>query len=137
MTSDPGVEPKGYELLWAKAVKVAVNSSQHTPVIPASCRSSCRVELVVEIEDQGPELAKLGALERLGEEVTDRVLGGTIFYRNLLLLDAVGDEEAAHVNVLRPLRAGELAVPLHQNGTLIILEDDVLGNLAPLSFQET
>ena len=126
MTSDPGAEPKGYEhfwakvvllgksgTFWAKAVSGNAHNSQHTPVIPTSCGSSYRLELVVEIEDQGPKLAELGALKRLGEEITDHVLGGAIFYRNLLFLDAVGDEEVAHIDVLCPLRTGELAVPLH------------------------
>ena len=59
-----------------------------------------------------------------------------MFQFNVPLGNLVLDEEITSLDVLGALGAGECPIGLQQNGTLVILLDNVVVNCVPLSFDE-
>ena len=66
------------------------------------------------------------SLQRFGELVTNNFLCGAVFDVNFLLFDAVSDEKIPHVNVTVFLSTRILPVPLHEDGSLVILVYNIL-----------
>ena len=73
------------------------------------------------------------SLHRFGEIVTVHFLCGAVFGTDLLISDAVSDEKIPLVNVTGFISTQIITVPLHEDGTLVILLYDILIYLETLT----
>ena len=82
------------------------------------------------------ELLEKSALGGFGHEVCNHVSRRAPFHRQLLVLDPVGYKKISDVDMLRPLAARSFAVPLQEDGTLVVLVDDIVSDFISLGFHE-
>ena len=82
------------------------------------------------------ELSEKSALGGLSHKIGYHIAGWAPLHSHLLLVDPVCYEKVTDMDMLRALAARSLAVLLKKDGTLVVLVDNVLGNLVALSFQE-
>ena len=73
------------------------------------------------------------SLHRFGEIVTVHFLCGAVFGTDLLISDAVSDEKIPLVNVTGFISTQIITVPLHEDGTLVIMVYNMLVHLETLS----
>ena len=75
------------------------------------------------------------ALGGFGHEVCNHVSRRAPFHRQLLVLDPICYKKISDVDMLRPLAARSFAVPLQEDGTLVVLVDDTLYPWASMKYR--
>ena len=80
-------------------MRVQPSLLQHTPVIPAACRSG------IKIHDEGSHLTEQGPLKWFGEVVGHHLGSWAVGNGEIATLDAIGDEEVTNIQMARPLAA--------------------------------
>ena len=86
--------------------------------------------------DETPKFVKLFALQRLGHAVCNHVFSGTMFHCQIAFLYLVCDKEIANVKRPSSLARRLLTIGLKQNGTLVVLTQDILVDFMALFLQE-
>jgi hypothetical protein len=82
------------------------------------------------------EFLELSTLEGLGEEIGHHVTSGTIFNTEFTILDPVGNKEVSDVDVTGAAAAGSASITFQQDGTLVVLENNVVACIVSLSKEE-
>ena len=90
----------------------------------------------MDVEDGVPELQELGALEGLGEEIGEHVVGRTEHYLGLALSDDIGDEEVSDIDMAGLLTARGPTVDLELDGALVVLVDGSRSDAVSLGLDE-
>ena len=76
----------------------------------------------LKIHDGLAELSEFLALEGLGEMIRNHVIGWTTIDMQFFLVDAVGDEKVANIDVFCLLAAAQFGIFLEQDSSLVVLE---------------
>ncbi len=82
------------------------------------------------------ELSEKSALGGLSHKIGYHITGWAPLHSHLLLVYPVCYKKVADIDMLCALAARSLAVLLKKDGTLVVLIDNVFGNLVALTFQE-
>lgn len=100
---------------------------QHAPSIHGNF---FRVRIV---HNQLAKLAEEFALKGLGKEISDHLLGGTVGNRKFLVVDPIGDEEEADIEMTSSFAAGTTTVALEKDRALVVLvQHGILESIALL-----
>ena len=81
-------------------------------------------------------LRKKGSLERLREEITRHVAGGTILNTGSSATNVVGDEVVTNLDMTSLLPTGLSPIVRKEHGTLIVLEHHIVGHVKTQRLQE-
>jgi hypothetical protein len=87
-------------------------------------------------KENGPEFAKEGTLERLGEKIGKHVGGWTMDNADVMTFGVIGDEEVSDVDVAGALAARSFAIHFHFDGAFVVLVEDGRGGGKTLSGQK-
>ena len=75
-------------------------------------------------------------MQRLGEEISDHQLGGTVLNRNIARFHLVGNKETTNVKHTRLTAGTPLTINFQENRTLVVLEHSVNLDVVALQFQK-
>jgi hypothetical protein len=82
------------------------------------------------------ELLEKSALGGFGHEVCNHVSRRAPFHRQLLVLDSIVYKKVSVIDMLCVLAARSFSVPLQEDGTLVVMVDDIFIDLVALGFHE-
>ena len=86
--------------------------------------------------DRVSKLCEESALVGFSHIITNHVSGGTPFHREIFFTDLISYKLVSNVDVLGTFAAGGFAIFLHENGTFVVLVDNIVLNPITLRFHK-